>query len=210
VQLVKPLVKPLVVAVVAAAAVLLVGSPAEATPVYTHTTTLTQDCMIHANYPKAGVPDWGWVKTRVNANGSAYHVGVRYSVNQYYSLVEDYARTADPHWGFMASSCLTDPHAYNGTTQLGDRQGVGGDGATKTVPFQPAAGSVGKTVQVNGYGTLRSAAQSFVIGNIQNVDTFRIETATCGVHSPESWIRGYAPNSGRWGYVQAQHLSGCT
>ncbi|UUU34374.1 hypothetical protein JIX56_33545 [Streptomyces sp. CA-210063] len=37
----------------------------------------------------------------------------------------------------------------------------------------------------------------------------RITTERCGTHHRLSWILGYAPDSGRWGYVQAQHLPAC-
>jgi hypothetical protein len=193
----------------------LVSTPAQAAPRYTHPSTLTRDCMIHANYPKPGVPDWGWTKPARSPRGGAYHVGVRYTVNDSYAMVLDYDRgnrrpKVNPHWGFMARSCLTDPHAYHGNTRLGHLRGVGGNGQPKDVPFAPSPGGRGKTVQVNSYGTLRSAANSFPIGNVRDVDTFRITTSTCGRHHPEAWLFGYAPNSGRWGWVQATHLSGCT
>jgi hypothetical protein len=212
-----PAVRRLAVVAAVAAAVggVLASTPAEAATEYTHPSTLTGECMIHANYPKPGVPDWGWTKPTHSPSGAAYHVGVRYTVNDSWAMVLDYDRgdatpKVNPHWGFIERSCLTDPYAYHGNTRLGHRQGVGGNGQPKEVPLEPAPGASGKTVQVNGYGTLRSDANSFPIGNVRDVDIFRITTDTCGRNNPEAWLFGYAPNSGRWGWVQASHLSGCT
>jgi hypothetical protein len=184
-------------------------------PIYTHASTLKRECPIHANYPKAGVPDWGWSKPARSPAGNAYHVGVRYTVNAAYAMVLDPERgdavpQVNPHWGFIARACLDDPSAYHFTTRLEPRHGVDGKNRVKRVPLAPPRGARGKTIRVNGYGTLRSAAQSFPIGNVRDGDPFRITTSTCGRHSREAWIFGEAPKSGRWGWVQAGHLPGCT
>jgi hypothetical protein len=193
----------------------LVSTRVDAATEFTHPSTLTGECMIHANYPQAGVPDWGWIKPTHSPSGNAYHVGVRYTVDDSYAMVLDYNRgdstpKVNPHWGFIERSCLTDPYAYDGSTRLGHLRAVGGDGQVKDVTFSPAPGASGKTIQVNGYGTLRNEPNSFAIGNVRDVDTFDITTDTCGRNHPEAWLYGYAPNSGRWGWVQASHLSGCT
>jgi hypothetical protein len=161
------------------------------------------------------VPDWGWTKSARSPNGTAFHVGVRYTVNDSYAMVLDTARGSarpkvNPHWGFIERSWLTDPFTCHFRTRLGHRRGVGGDNPVKTVLLAPQAGASGKTVRANGYGTVRSAARSFPIGNVRDGDTFRLTTSTCGPHNPEAWLFGYAPNSGRSGWFQAGHLSGCT
>lgn len=181
-----------------------------AKPRYTHSTTLSQpSCVVHANLPKAGVPDWGWTK---DSKGGKAHLGVRYTYSGY-ALVLDYSRSTEPSWGFVAQSCLTNPYAYAGSSRLPDLRAVGGNGAVKDVPTSaPHAGKTRRTtlhVGAGQVGTLRSGGKSFVIGNVQAGDPFTITTAHCGTHNPQAWILGYAPNSGRWGYVQAAHLPAC-
>ena len=180
---------------------------------YTHSTTLTSDCVIHHNFPKAGVPDRTWTKPRVSG-GNRTHLGVRYTYKGY-SLVMDYAKTVDPSWGFVAQSCLTDPHALSGGdhgSPLPDLRAIGGDGQVKTVPISaPHSGRSQKgTIHLGSNGSLRSGPRSFVIGNLSKGDAFHITMAHCGHHSGTTWILGYAPNAGRWGYVEAMHLPACT
>ena len=201
--------------VLAAAAVVTLGpaAPASAATDYTHATTLTGPCFIHANFPKAGVPDWGWTKNPTSSTGATYHLGVRYTYKGY-ALVLDYVKADAPSWGWAPASCLTDPRAYDQAgNPLPDLRAPGGSGAVKDVPISaPHDGLTHDTVIHVGsgqVGTLRSGAKSFVIGNVRGGDPFEIPAAHCGTHSAEAWILGYAPNSGRWGYVQAQHLPAC-
>ncbi|MFI5792413.1 hypothetical protein [Streptomyces sp. NPDC051677] len=181
---------------------------------YTHATTLTRaSCVVHANYPRPGVPDWGWTKQRRSPRGKAYNVGVRYTYKDY-ALVLDYAKVGEPSWGVIAKSCLADPRAYNKHGQpLPDLRAVGGSGTSKDVVISaPHAGKDKRTmlrIGTHHVGTLRNAPKAFAIGNVRAGDPFYITTQRCGTHHPKSWILGYAPNSGRWGYVQAQHLPAC-
>lgn len=191
----------------------LAAGAAQAATHYTHSTTLKQNCAIHHNFPKSGVPDRTWVKPRRSANGSATHVGVRYTYKGY-AMVLDYAQKKDPSWGFIAQSCLTNPHALSGGDHgsvLGDLRAIGGGGQVKAVPISaPHSGrSPHGTIHLGSNGSLRSGPRSFVIGNATKGDTFRITTAHCGHHSGTTWILGYAPASGRWGYVEAMHLPAC-
>lgn len=189
----------------------LAAAPASAKTHYTHATTLKRDCPVYANYPKAGIDRWGWTVTRKSSTGRTNHVGVRYTVNSRYALILDTTRGANvnPHWGFVARSCLTDSYAYAGATRLGNLRAVGGNGRAKTVPFAPAARSRHGLIHAGGVGTLRSAPKSFAIGNVRSGDPFYLTTAHCGHHSSASWVFGYAPRSGRWGYVQAGHFAAC-
>jgi hypothetical protein len=209
--------KPLTVGVVTAATVMALATNASAgngTVNYTHPSALTQaSCMIHANYPKAGVPDWGWTKQQRSSRGTVYHVGVRYTYKDY-ALVLDLAKKGEPSWGFIAKSCLADPNAYDAQGhQLPDRRAIGGNGKPKDVAMSaPHAGKSRRAllhVGAGQVGSLRNAGKSFVIGNVRAGDPFYISTDHCGAHSPKAWILGYAPNSDRWGYVQAQHLPAC-
>jgi hypothetical protein len=193
--------------------VALTGGPAQAK--FTHNSTLTRGCTIHENYPLAGLPARNWNKPIRSPRGTRWNVGVRYTVDANWALVLDYAHPHDPQWGFIERSCLTDPFAYNfqETQRLPDRFGSGGGTGhpVKPVPFDIQPRTVRKTIHVGSgsVGTLRSAPSSFVIGNIRGGDPFQISRTTCGRHNPNQWILGGAPNSGRWGYVQARHLPAC-
>ncbi|AKU15578.1 hypothetical protein [Luteipulveratus mongoliensis] len=173
---------------------------------YTHPTTTTGACHVYGNYPKAGIDAYGWDV------GPNTPLGVRYTFNDY-ALIKDSARASDPlHWGFIAKSCLADPHAYDNsfTTPLPDLRAVGGDGNVKDVIIAPTPGNEVHTIHVTSPGTLRNEPMSFAIGNVRDGEEFHITTATCGVHDPASWIYGRATTTGRWGWVQASHLNACT
>jgi hypothetical protein len=211
--------KPRIVGIAAAAMVTVGAAAGPATAGngstdYTHPTTLKEaTCRIHANIPKPGVPDWGWTKTRRSPHGGLQHVGVRYTYKGY-ALVLDYSKKGEPSWAFIAQSCLTDRHAYDGHGhQLPDLRAVGGNAKVKDVLISaPHAGKTKKTllhVGAGQVGTLRNARKSFAVGNVRAGDPFWITTVHCGKHSTKAWILGYAPNSGRWGYVQAAHLPTC-
>lgn len=208
------------IATTGALAGLLIGLPAMATTAeaakthYTHSTTQTGNCAIHTNFPKAGVPDRTWPKNQKSSTGKSTTVGVRYTYKGY-ALVLDYARKADPSWGFIAQSCLTSPHALSHSdhgSALGDLRAIGGKGAVESVPISaPHSGkSQNATIHLGSNASIRSGARSFVIGNTIAKDTFRITTAHCGHHSAQTWILGYSATAGRWGYVEAMHLPACT
>jgi hypothetical protein len=189
----------------------LTGAPAQAA--FTHGTTLQRDdCTIYENYGRA---DRGWAKPMHSPAGTRWRVGVRYTVDPNWALVLDYGHRVDPQWGFIPRVCLTDSNAYNYTedTVLPDRHGSGGGAGhpVKVVPFDIRPRTARATIHVRSgaVGTLRSAPASFVIGNVRGGDPFQITSAHCGSHNPDQWILGGAPNSGRWGYVQARHLPAC-
>jgi hypothetical protein len=191
----------------------LLASPASAAttkPRYTHGSDLTaESCQINENYPKAGVPTRTWTVSRTHKK-SRPPVGVRYTYGAY-AMVLDHTRSGDPHWGFIARSCLTDPYAYSGSTRLPDLTGVGGNGVPKAVPVSaPHAGKhLRSTIHLDSVGTIRSAPRSFPIGNLRAGDSWQITTAHCGHHAGNAWILGYSPLAGRWGYVEVTHLPAC-
>src|SRR5262249_11628273 len=207
-------------AAVATAAVVVAAGPStpatagNGTTNYTHSTTLkTSHCTIHANYPKPGVPDWGWTKTRRSPRGALYHVGVRYTYKGY-ALVLDYARHGEPSWGFIPKSCLLDWHAYDAAGHpLPDLRAIGGNGQTKDVLMSARHTGKVKRTELHGgahlAGSLRNAAKPFVIGNARAGAPFWTPPPHCGPRSRQAWILGYAPRSGRWGYVQARTLPAC-
>jgi hypothetical protein len=205
---------PAIVGLVIAAVGLLAGPTAQAADEthYTTSAVLTQaSCPVHENYPKAGVPDRHWTKERTTTDGTPYHVGVRYTVNEY-ALVLDYARSDEAiHWGFMRSDCLNPGYAKDTKgVRIPELHGLDSHDAVVPVPFQPEHdGDSVAVIHATGAGSLRSAPQSFVIGNVAKGDEFRITTAHCGHHDATAWILGYAPDSGRWGYLEAMHLSAC-
>ncbi|WP_101836086.1 hypothetical protein [Frankia canadensis] len=179
---------------------------------YTHSTTLKKDsCPVYENFPKNGVPARSWTKARRSPNGTTYHVGVRYTYKGY-ALILDYAAHGDPSWGFISRDCLRDPRAYDAQQHpLPDLKAIGGKSQTKAVPVSAdhAGKKKGALIHPTSVGTLRSAPRSFVIGNVRPGDPFYITTAHCGHHTAQTWILGYAPKSGRWGYVEALHLPAC-
>lgn len=182
---------------------------------YTHASTLTQDqCPVYENYPKAGVPQRSWTAHRRSPSGGTRHLGVRYTYNDY-AMVLDYARSSQaPRWGFAPRSCLADPFAYDAAgRRLDELQAIGGAGTVKAVPISAAHDGKDRVATIHvasgTVGTVRSASKSFVIGNVRGGDPFEIIRAHCGRHDPQAWILGYAPNSGRWGYVQARVLPAC-
>lgn len=187
---------------------------------YTHATTLKQTCPIFENYPKAGVPQRSWQKTPTKPNGQPYHLGVRYTYKGYV-LVLDHAKGKDPSWGFIDRDCLADPYPRTrgdrGERIRQDLRAVGGNMRLRNVPISAAhAGkSKRKLIHLGSNGSLRSEPFSFVIGNLRGPnggaggDQFYITKRTCGRHGAQSWILGYAPAAGRWGYVQASHLPAC-
>lgn len=207
---------------------------------YTNATEVKADsCLVHWNYPKAGLPDRTWSAGRSTASKD---VGVRYTAGDY-ALVLDFSRAPDsdhkgglfPWWGWISKSCLVDPVARKfpaGTTTkqdkrstpdadsfaapLGDRQAVGGDNVPKTVDMSPAHhGKPDKVLHLGSGGTLRSGPKQFAIGNLDKGWEFRITRSKCRTEagSPfkgDQWVFGYAPQAGRWGWVQAGHLPACT
>jgi hypothetical protein len=55
-------------------------------------------------------------------------------------------------------------------------------------------------------GSLRIGPRSLAIGSAHKTDPFFITTPHSGHHLSKTWILGYAPKSGRWGYTAANKL----
>jgi hypothetical protein len=179
---------------------------------WTHPTRLKRACAIHENLPKPGVP------TRSRSLKAKHRVGVRYTYKGY-ALVLDYAKSKGAKWGFIAQSCLNDPHAHSEGdhgSPLPDQRAIGGKTVNhkhviKTVKMSaPHAGKTRHTpLHTNSGGSLRDGKHSFVVGNARKGDIFYIATTHCGHHPRNAWILGYLSASGRWGYLEAQHLPAC-
>jgi hypothetical protein len=213
------------------AGVAATANAAGAKPRYTNATTVTTACPVHWNYPKPGLPDHTWP---AGPTTTTTVVGVRYTAGDY-ALVLDYGRTQFPAWGWINTSCLRDPVARrfpDGTTSdqdrrdapdpdgfapsLPNRQAVGGHNQIETVDVSPPHQSDPRTtLRFGSDGTLRSGPQQFVTGNVHQDWQFRItrdrcRTVTGAPYQPAQWVFGYAPQAGRWGWVQASHLPACT
>ena len=208
---------------------------------YTNATEVKADnCPVHWNYPKSGLPDRTWPAGRATASKN---VGVRYTAGSY-ALVLDLSRAPDtkhhkggtfPWWGWISKSCLVDPVARkfpDGTTTEQDKRSVpdadsfaaplpslvavGGHNNPKTVDISPAHhGKPDKVLHLGSGATLRSGPKQFAIGNLDKDWEFRITRAKCRTEAgtpfdDKQWVFGYAPQAGRWGWVEAHHLPACT
>jgi hypothetical protein len=193
------------------AGVVVSAAPAVAATHYTHGTDLTaESCAVHENFPKAGVPDRTWTVSRTH-DPKHPPVGVRYTYKGY-AMVLDHTRGGDPHWGFVAQSCLKDPYAYDTHgTRLHDLRAVGGHNTVVAVRMSAshAGRHAAATITVTSTGSIRDNPRSFATGNVEPHDQFRITTTHCGHHPGNVWILGYVPVAGRWGYVEARHLPAC-
>jgi hypothetical protein len=177
--------------------------------------TVTKTCTVHPNYPKDGVIgndiDWQIAPTDI--------VAWRYNVNSTWSVISDkkYRNTKHPWWGFVHRDCLgtsvggehfptPDSHYPAGEPVpqriLEGRSGVEAD-HYRTVDFRVAEATVTDDHRaVKTMGTLRDAANRFVIGNV--FGGWHVHST--GRHD-HGWTKVYVPNAKRWGWVQDIHLS---
>ncbi|TDP89975.1 hypothetical protein [Labedaea rhizosphaerae] len=176
---------------------------------------VTKTCTVHPNYPKDGVIgndiDWQIAPTDI--------VAWRYNVNSTWSMISDkkYRNSKHPWWGFVHRDCLGTSvggeHFPTPTSHypagepvpqriLEGRSAVEAD-HYRTVVFRVAEGHVTNDHRaVKTMGTLRDAANRFVIGNV---------FGGWHVHSTDQhdhgWTKVYVPNAKRWGWVQDIHLA---
>lgn len=176
--------------------------------------TVKKACPVYPNYPKAGVKgnNIGWTV------GTSDIVAWRYNVNSTWSMISDkkYRNSAHPWWGFVRRDCIgtsvggehfpTPTSKYPAGKAAPSRvlQGRSAVAAShyRAVDFRVAAGHVTNDHQrIDSMGTLRDAANRFVIGNV---------FADWHVHrtnqQDHGWTKVYVPNAKRWGWVQNTHF----
>ena len=176
---------------------------------------VTKTCTVHPNYPKDGVigNDLGWQIAPTDI------VAWRYNVNSTWSMISDkkYRNTKHPWWGFVHRDCLGTSvggeHFPTPTSHypagepvpqriLQGRSAVEAD-HYRTVVFRVPEGHVTNDHRaVKTMGTLRDAANRFVIGNV--FGGWHVHSTNQHDHG---WTKVYVPNAKRWGWVQDIHLA---
>ncbi|HEY7074130.1 MAG TPA: hypothetical protein VH418_02120 [Solirubrobacteraceae bacterium] len=181
--------------------------------------TVAGSCPVFPNYPKAGVRgnDIGWTI----APGDA--VGWRYNVNRTWAMVSDRQfrgnKAGHPWWGFVERRCIGTsiggehfpkptshyPAGRHIPNRLLQGRSVHGVHHYRRVHFRvPASHVVDRLKRACSRGTLRDAANRFVIGSVAAGWRTRVTAA----HSA-GWTKVYVPAAKRWGWLQDTHLRGC-
>ena len=171
-------------------------------------------CAVHPNYPKDGVigNDIGWTISTSDI------VGWRYNVNETWSMIsgKKYRNTNHPWWGFVRHSCIgtsvggehfpTPASSYPAgrptpSRLLEGRSAVEAD-HYRVVDFRVAPGQVvNDHKRIDTMGTLRDAANRFVIGNV--FPDWHVHQTD---EHNQGWTKVYVPNAKRWGWVQDIHF----
>ncbi len=171
-------------------------------------------CPVHPNYPKDGVigNDLGWTITTSDI------VAWRYNVNDTWSMISDkkYRNTDHPWWGFVRRDCIggsvggehfpTPTSSYPAgrpapSRLLQGRSGVEAD-HYRLVDFRVTPGHVvNDHKRIDTKGTLRDAANRFVIGNV--FPGWHVHQTN---EHNQGWTKVYVPNAKRWGWVQDIHF----
>ncbi|MGC4959740.1 hypothetical protein ACLQ2P_41640 [Actinomadura citrea] len=199
---------------------------------YTNRTKVKSPCRVTFNHPSKGRNDAGW---SAGPGTSSRTLGVRYTVGGYALVLDPYRAKHHiaPNWGWVPASCLVDPVARKFprakhvrdlvnkpdpekyARRLADQHATRGNNAITKVNINPPAKSKKGSVRVKSSGTLRNSPSKFAIGGVKDGWTFQITRKKCRrgdgkPYGPKQWVYGYSPNAGRWGFVQATHLAGCT
>jgi len=177
--------------------------------------TVAKTCQVYENYPKEGVigndPAWRIAPGEI--------VAWRYNVNTHYAMISDKKYRKSPThawWGFVDPTCIgtsvggepfpTPTSSYPAGRPapqriLEGRSAVEAD-HYRTVDFRVTPGSVVDSRQeISSKGTLRDAANRFVIGNVDaGWHVHRTAERNAG------WTKVYVPNAKRWGWVQDTHF----
>lgn len=171
-------------------------------------------CTVYPNFPNDGVigNNIGWTIDPTDI------VAWRYNINETWAMISDkkYRNTDHPWWGVVKQSCIggsvggehfpTPTSSYPAdqpipTRVLEGRSAVEAD-HYRTVDFSPASATVVDDHKlVNTKGTLRDAANRFVIGNV--FPGWHVHATN--VHD-QGWTKVYVPNAKRWGWVQDIHF----
>jgi hypothetical protein len=176
--------------------------------------TVRKSCQVYPNYPKAGVRgnDIGWTVSTSDI------VGWRYNVNETWAMVSDrkYRDTSHVWWGFVHRDCVgtslggehfpTPTSRYPAgravpTVVLRGRSAVAAS-HYRAVDFRVSAGHVvDGHARIASMGTLRDAANRFVIGNVfPKWHVRRTNRRSAG------WVEVYVPAARRWGWVENGHF----
>jgi hypothetical protein len=177
--------------------------------------TVAKSCQVYQNYPKDGVigndPSWRIAPGEI--------VAWRYNVNTHWAMISDKKYRSDPNhpwWGFVDPTCVgtsvggepfpTPTSSYPAGEPapqriLEGRSAVEAD-HYRTVDFRVTPGTVVDDYQeIRSKGTLRDAANRFVIGNVNaGWHVHRTGERNAG------WTKVYVPNAQRWGWVQDIHF----
>jgi hypothetical protein len=177
--------------------------------------SVAKTCTVYPNYPKEGVigNNIGWTI----APGEV--VAWRYNVNEHYAMISDKKYRSSPShawWGFVDPTCIgtslggepfpTPESSYPAGEPVPQRLLEGRSAVEadhyRVVDFRVAPGTVVNDYkEITSKGTLRDAANRFVIGNVD---------AGWHVHQTgernAGWTKVYVPNAQRWGWVQDTHF----
>ncbi|WP_242882319.1 hypothetical protein [Actinomadura litoris] len=207
-------------------------APAEPKVHYTNSTLVKRNCEVFFNHPAKHRADAGWP---AGPSTASKKVGVRYTAAGY-AMVRDPQRQKAgqaPWWGWINTKCLVDPVARKFprvlrprdltsrpdpegyAPALPDRHATRGNNTITIVDITPAAKPLHGHVKVTSPGTLRNGAKKYAIGAVNTGWTFRITRKHCRrqdgrPYGRKQWVYGYSPNAGRYGWVQAYHMSACT
>jgi hypothetical protein len=177
---------------------------------------VARTCSVHPNYPDGGVigNDISWTITTTDI------VGWRYNVNDTWAMVSDKKYRNDPHghpwWGFVQRNCIggsvggehfpTPTSHYPAGQPIPNRMLEGRSQQEpdhfKKVDFSPSAAPViNDHKRIASMGTLRDAANNFVIGNVfPDWHVHQTDQHNAG------WTKVYVPNAKRWGWVEDMHF----
>jgi len=176
---------------------------------------VARNCTVHPNYPKDGVI----------GNDIDWHIGPgdivawRYNVNDTWAMISDrkYRNSSTrPWWGFVRRDCIgtsvggehfpTPTSSYPAGRPIPNRLLEGRSAVEadhyRTVDFRPTpARVINDHKRIASKGTLRDAANRFVIGNVfPDWHVHQTDERNAG------WTKVYVPNAKRWGWVQDTHF----
>jgi hypothetical protein len=176
--------------------------------------TVKKSCPVYPNYPKAGVKgnNINWTISTSDI------VGWRYNVNSTWSMISDkkYRNTGHVWWGFVHRDCIgtsvggehfPTPTSHYPAGKAAPTRVLRGRSAQakdhyRSVDFRVSAGHVvNDHARIDSFGTLRDAANRFVIGNV--FPKWHVHKTNQQSHG---WVKVYVPNAKRWGWVQNTHF----
>ena len=197
-----------------------VGVAAGGTPIKTREVSLVlgysvaRACDVHPNYPRDGLAgnDIGWRIAPGDTVAWLYNADATWSV-----VADDKYResTAHPAWGFVRRDCIgtslggeafpTPLSRYPSGRLVPLRELAGRSAVTsdhyRPVTFRPSPARVVAHRPLRTMGTLRDAANRFVLGTVFPGWRVRVTDQRAG-----GWTKVYVPHLKRWGWVEDSHL----